>query len=407
MQKKYPGVFKTEHGDWAYRYTKVINGKTISRKRYTDDFGKPFKTAFQAHKARESSINKALLDSQNITNHKKSSQKRTMNDVFTEYCDKGRKGKAYATIRKQDSLWNVHLKERFGNKYVDGISVAEIVDYLSELYYEKGYAYSYVESFLKMFYLIFGQAYSRNYLDINTYNKLCVNKNSKIHMPKMKTDEDMEIVIFNREEMQAIDEYFCGTNAETAYMIGRYCGLRINECYGLKWCNVDLKNETILIDRQMQYENGVIKLVPIKTRKAKRTMFMAPPLKEYMTNLYEKKIQSEKNLAEQRKQNQIFIDDIDGASISSLELVNTLENGKRQTINSMKYHAGQIQEKLHIYFKYHFLRHTYGTALADRNTPVHILCNQMGHSNISVTQRYYITVSKSGVDILKNNLTYL
>ena len=47
------------------------------------------------------------------------------------------------------------------------------------------------------------------------------------------------------------------------------------------------------------------------------------------------------------------------------------ENGKRQTINSMKYHAEQIQEKLHIYFKYHFLRHTYGTALADRNTPVH------------------------------------
>ena len=163
MQKKYPGVFKTEHGDWAYRYTKVINGKTISRKRYTDDFGKPFKTAFQAHKARESSINKALLDSQNITNHKKSSQKRTMNDVFTEYCDKGRKGKAYATIRKQDSLWNVHLKERFGNKYVDGISVAEIIDYLSELYYEKGYSYRYVESFLNNTY---------QYYDINKQSDL-------------------------------------------------------------------------------------------------------------------------------------------------------------------------------------------------------------------------------------------
>ena len=59
------------------------------------------------------------------------------------------------------------------------------------------------------------------------------------------------------------------------------------------------------------------------------------------------------------------------------------ENGKRQTINSMKYHAEQIQEKLHIYFKYHFLRHTYGTALADRNTPVHILCNQMGHASVT------------------------
>ncbi len=397
------GVFQLENGNWGYRYSIKVDGELKTGRRTKDDSGNPFKTEKQAVKARNTAIAKEQMD----VKRKKPIQRKTFAAVFAEYCEKGRKGKAYATIRKQESLWNVHLKERFGNKYVDGISVAEIIDYLSELYYEKGYSYRYVESFLKMFYLILGQAYSRNYLDMDTYNKLCVNRDTKIHMPKMKTDEDMEIVIFSREEMQALDEYFCGTNAETAYMIGKYCGLRINECYGLKWCNVDLKNGTILIDRQMQYENEVIKLVPLKTRNAKRTMFMAPPHKEYMTNLYEKKIQSEKTLAEQREQNQIFIEDIDGASISSLELVNTLENGKRQTINSMKYHAEQIQEKLHIYFKYHFLRHTYGTALADRNTPVHILCNQMGHASVNVTQKYYIAVSKTGIETLKANLSTL
>ena len=56
------------------------------------------------------------------------------------------------------------------------------MDYLAELYYVDGLAFMYVESFLKMFYLIFGQAYSRNYLDVDIYNKLCVNKNTKIHM---------------------------------------------------------------------------------------------------------------------------------------------------------------------------------------------------------------------------------
>ena len=354
-ESNYVGVFKLPNGNWGYRVTWNENGKKRNRKRTKDEEGNQFTTQRKAAAARVREIEKIAKGRKK----EKIIQRKTFATVFAEYCEKGRKGKAYATIRKQESLWNVYLKERFGNKYVDGISVAEIIDYLSELYYEKGYSYRYVESFLKMFYLILGQAYSRNYLDMDTYNKLCVNRDTKIHMPKMKTDEDMEIVIFSREEMQALDEYFCGTNAETAYMIGKYCGLRINECYGLKWCNVDLKNGTILIDRQMQYENGVIKLVPLKTRNAKRTMFMAPPLKAYMTNLYEKKIQSEKTLAEQREQNQIFIEDIDGASISSLELVNTLENGKRQTINSMKYHAEQIQEKLHIYFKYHFLRHPY------------------------------------------------
>lgn len=68
-----------------------------------------------------------------------------------------------------------------------------------------------------MFYLIFGQAYSRNYLDVDTYNKLCLNKGTKISMPKLKTEDDTDIVAFSREELALLDEYFKGTNAETAY----------------------------------------------------------------------------------------------------------------------------------------------------------------------------------------------
>ena len=196
--------------------------------------------------------------------------RKTFKEVFEEYCEYGRNGKAYTTIKKQDSLWNNHLKDRFRSKYIDNITVAEIQDYLAELYYTEGKAYSYTESFLKMFYLIFGQAYSRNYLDIDTYNKLCINKDTKIHMPKQKIDEETDIVYFNKIEIQQLDNYFQGTNAETAYMLGKYCGVRINECYGLKWDKIDLENGIITIDRQMQYQEGLIKLVSLKTRNAKR-----------------------------------------------------------------------------------------------------------------------------------------
>ena len=76
-------------------------------------------------------------------------------------------------------------------------------------------------------------------------------------MPKMKTEDDTDIVAFSREELVLLDDYFKGTNAETAYLLGRYCGLRINEAFGLKWENVDLENGTIIIDRQMQYQDGL------------------------------------------------------------------------------------------------------------------------------------------------------
>lgn len=400
LKENLAGVYQLENGCWGFRYAINVNGKRREGKKTKDENGNPFKTEKQAFRARERAIIKAKTE-------KKPTKKiirKTVKEVFEEYCEFGRNGKAYTTIKKQDSLWNNHLKDRFGSKYIDDITVAEIQDYLAELYYIESKAYSYTESFLKMFYLIFGQAYSRNYLDIDTYNKLCINKDTKIHMPKLKIDEETDIVYFNREEMQQLDNYFQGTNAETAYMLGKYCGLRINECYGLKWDKIDLENGIITIDRQMQYQDGLIKLVPLKTRNAKRKIYMCSKLKRYFENLMQQQEQYKKELKAQRQQNQTFIQDMKGNMISSLGLVNSLPNGKIQTVNSMKYHSRTLQGGYHINFKYHYLRHTYGTTLATLNTPEHLLCNQMGHSNSAVTHKYYVAISEQGVEELLKNL---
>ena len=401
--KQENGVYQQENGYWAYRFSIVVNGERIIRRRVRDEQGQPFKTKRAAAKARTA----AIAMEQRKPTHEAAIPKKTVSEVYREYCEKGRSGKAYSTIRKQDSLWKNHIRDKFGTRYVGEISAGEIEDYLTELYCKEGRAYRYVEAFLKMFYLIFGQAYSRNYLDMDTYSKLCLNKGTKIHMPKKKTDEDDEIIAFSKEELEKLDGYFRGSNAETAYLLGRYCGLRINECYGLKWCNVDLSAGTILIDRQMQYQDGLIKLVPLKTRNAKRTIYMSEKLKVYFQKLAESRAAAEEALGAVRQQNQTLLTDLDGSTVSSLELVNSLPNGKIQTVNSMKYHSRTIKEKLGIGFKYHYLRHTYGTFMADHNTPAHLLCNQMGHASIQVTQKYYLAISKSGIDILQNNLRKL
>lgn len=403
MAQNDTGVTKLENGNWEYRFVMVVDGKKVTSRKRKDEQGNPLTTKRAAIKARQAAMKKAQLG---IT-HTAPTAKKTVAEVYREYCEKGRSGKAYATIRKQDSLWDNHLSARFGHRYIDDISVAEIVDYLTELYYTDGLAFKYVESFLKMFYLIFGQAYSRNYLDVDTYSKLCLNKGTKIHMPKMKTSEEDDIAIFTREELARMDEYFSGSNGETAYLLGKYCGLRINECYGIRWENINLEEGTILIDRQMQYQDGLIKLVSLKTRNAKRTVMMNDRLKVYFQKLSEDRAATAEIMSAVRQQNQTFIADLDGQTLSSLELVNSLPNGKIQTVNSMKYHSKTIKQKLGIEFKFHYLRHTYGTHMAELNTPPHLLCNQMGHGNIRVTQKYYIAVSQTGLDILKKNLNQI
>ena len=396
------GVFQLDNGKWAFRYTFTKNGKRSSRRSCKDEFGNPLNTKRAAIKARKSAV-----EAETLNQPLKPIIHKTVAEVFKEYREKGCSGKAYQTIKKQDSLWKNHIRDKFGKKYVDSITVAEVNDYLTQLYYVDGYAYKYTESFLKMFYLIFGQAYSRNYLSIDTYSKLCINKDTKIKMPNLKTDEDTEIVTFNREEIALLDEYFKGTNAETAYLLGKYCGLRISECYGLKWDNVNFRDNSISIDRQMQYQNGLIKLVSLKTRNAKRTVYMNKELKNHLKKKWQQAKSDAITFAAVREQKQRFIDDLDDSKISSTELVNCLPNGTIQTVNSFKYPSREIKSKLGIQFKYHYLRHTFGTRMAELNTPQHLLCSIMGHGNIHVTQQYYIAVSKRGIEILQNNLNQL
>ena len=89
--------------------------------------------------------------------------------------------------------------------------------------------------------------------------------------------------------------------------MGKCCGLRINECYGLKWENVDIERGTINIDRQMQYQEGVVKLVATKTRNSKRTIYLNDFMKAYFQKIADQKKEDEvpeselENLRERRK----------------------------------------------------------------------------------------------------------
>ena len=411
-KKSDTGVYQLKDGNWGFRFKVVVGGVPVYRKCSKDEFGNPFLNKRAAISGRERAIKAEKTQAGEKYIPRKevipaAGTAKTVEEVYNEYCEKGRKDRAYNTKRKQDSIWVNHLCARFGKRWIDDISTAEIQDYLSSLYYEDGFSFMYVESFLKMFYLIFGQAYSRGYLDTSVYNRLCTNRDTKIHMPKKKVDEDEDISIFTQEELTVMDAYFRGTNAETAYLLGRFCGLRINECYGLKWDQIDLEKGTIRIEQQMQYQNGLIKLVPLKTRNARRTVFMCEKLKEYFRGLKEQRDRISPEQAQVRQQNQRFIIDTNGEALSSLELVNCLPNGKIQTVNSMKYHSRTLKSEYGIEFKYHYLRHTYGMHLATLNTPAHILCNQMGHGKIETTKKYYITVSKNGINVLMNNLNQM
>jgi len=98
------GVFQLDNGLWAYRYTFTRNGKRYSKQSSKDEYGNPLRTRRDAVRARQ-----AAVDRQKDTSAPAPVVRKTFKEVYDEYCDKGRGGKAYTTILKQESLWKNHL----------------------------------------------------------------------------------------------------------------------------------------------------------------------------------------------------------------------------------------------------------------------------------------------------------
>lgn len=339
------GIYQLKNGCYAYRIVKMVNGKKFDSTRKKDADGNSFKTKAQARADRDRL--KVELDSMNIRKKKNM----TLGDVWEFYLQNGAQTKAYSTVKKQKSLWENHIGKKYGNRQITSFSVGEINDYIAGEYLKENRKYGYVVSFVKMFYLLFGTAQKYDFIDYDYYRKMCGQKELRIKMPDRKIgDKKEDVRVFTRSELEILDNTFLADdcNAKVAYALGRFAGLRISEAYGLKWDNVDFKKGTIYIDRQMQYEEGIWKLVHPKTNAGIRTIEMSKQLKKILLQRRNELKEMQSAHMDVLKQNETMLLDMDGKRISSLELVNSTPEGKMQTVNSMKYWSRKInEEELH------------------------------------------------------------
>lgn len=395
--KKRIGVFQLPDGTWGYR-ARIENKLDIRRTR--DRNGLIMKTAAAAEKERNWAIANELQRRRDKEAERYGLKPGTVEDVYEKCVIPESKKKAYGTVCKQRSLWKNHFRERWGQRDIKSLSSGEINLWLAELM-DDDYTFSYVEGFLRFFYVIIGAAYRHNYINRTQYSKLCEDKKARITMPceKPKTD----IVVYNKKEMQQLDEFFKCSTVETAYMLGKYCGLRINETFGLKWDHVCFEGGYIKIDRQQQYVNGILSLVKPKTKNAYRNVIMPQALINHLLLIKSELAAISPEEQRNRELRARRIVDIDGSVISATELVNCSIDGTLYTRNSFKYHARELKKR-GIEFRYHNLRHTYGSRMANAGIPQYLLLKMMGHGNIGVTQQYYLGVNDEGIDIIRKKL---
>lgn len=408
----YSGIKQLQNGNYEVRIqvkNKHLSINTIKRK---DDNGQPFKTKKAAADYRDAYIKSKQAPQQATV------KDCTLEDVYNFYMNNGAYDKAPSTIRKQESLWLNHIKPVFGDRSLSSFSSAEINNYLKELYYQgdkynpqANYSYKYVESFLKLFYLLFSTAYSADFISVEKYGKLILDKNTKIKMPKIQQEDlEDEVQVFDKIDLRDIETVFKRGNCYTAFLLGIYCGLRISEVFALTWSDYSILNKQITVNKQLLYQDGVWCLCPVKTLTAVRVIDLPPALNDYLHSNWSKFMeiqQKQKNgeLLGYRNYERV-IDKTKKPYVEcvGLDFINRKDNGELLTPNSIKYWSKIIKKELYIDFHFHSLRKTHATMMANLNTPVLELMTRLGHKKYDTTLKYYINENVLAKDKLKSNL---
>ena len=401
------GLTQLSNGNWSCRVhmKNPYTGKVINTAYRRDENNQPFKTRKQASDFRA----RMIVKINNPTVSESKPEDKTIGDLWQVYLNGKAKEKAKATVVRYTSLWNNHIKAKFENVKVNELTTAQIEDFLRDLYHS-GLSYAYVEGFTKFFWLVLGIAVDNNWIDYDKYLMMTQNPGTKIHMPpKVEDDEeeDNPVEIFELNEIEQLDNYFKDSNLYTAFLMGYYLGLRISECFGTMWTDINWREKTIRINKQLVYEDGCFCIKNPKTKAGTRTVDIPDVLLSHLKAKIRKARYTAAGLGAAYRNTEVCLDKRklgEPTSIVGGDFINRKPNGELLTNNSFKYHAKRIKETLGINFKYHSLRRTHITQLAAMITPVIEVMRRVGHTKYDTTMRFYVSVNEETKQRLIGNI---
>ena len=400
------GLFQLDNGNWGFRITVMQNGKRKDTTYHRDDNGNPFKTKTSARLAREQKSQELRQPKQ-----KAPFTDCTLGEMWNYYLEMVAPKKARSTVKKYASIWKNHVSKAFGSKNISDINVVDLELFLQELY-NHGYSWKYVESFLKLFYQLFGLAYKAEHIDPLRYTRMFLDKGTKLKMPTISQEDAEEyenIATYNSCEINQINKIFEGGNCYTAFLFGYYCGLRISETFGLMWSDYNWDTHTLTVCRQMTYEDGSFCLRPVKTLKSSREIDVPDVLHQHLIKFNRQHFRKTTEAYRNRKC-EIVLDKTKRDIVTKLQgadFINRKDNGELLTINSIKYYAKEIKKQTGIDFQYHSLRKTHLSYLAGKNVPAVEVMNRAGHKKFETTMKYYVNSTEESKKMLLDNINQI
>lgn len=197
-----------------------------------------------------------------------------------------------------------------------------------------------------------------------------------------------EVKALSREEQERFLNVLNEDRLGTAFLMLLGTGMRRGELLALTWQDIDLKNNTVTIKRDMVYtKNGLVFQEP-KTKKSKRIIplskTVAEALKRHKENMF-----AEGNY------------DTDKPVFCTTKGTYIIPRNFNRKYYKLRQKAGIENVNLHA------LRHTFATRLLEAGENIQVIQKLLGHSKISTTTDYShvsLEMEKKAIQKIDDNL---
>ena len=385
--------------DHSVRYQKIKNGKwraTIYLGKRPTDNGTKSNVTKQITESSEKALKdrvKEYIDYNGFQGKINFSKKKTVEELAREWFnieklppERGLKDKS---VERIDEVINNQIIPYFGKYELDKLDTNEInyvLKYLADgTLTKKGYYHSTLKKIKVYLNQMFKYAVSKRYCRENpvTYAVVPVNKNEQ------QTD-NIYCKTLTFDEIKKYSDAATATysNGKAMYRYGwglvfiMFSGLRVGEALALKWEDIDFEKGVVLINKSLSDnvknlrnpKNPNERITVIDTPKTKssiRNVVLNPSAIDALMNL--KKITNPENIEDRlvfvtAKNNSVEYEDLYRAHKNIL---------KRAGIKGKE---GAI----------HIHRHTYANILHEKNVDDSAIADELGHSSVEITRRYYI-----------------
>lgn len=299
----------------------------------------------------------------------------TVHEIFTQWNDYRLELRkiAPATHTRNINVFKRHYTE-FGKQKIKQVTKDDFIDFLERQisqYELTAKGFSNLKSITKG---LIKRAYRKKYIDYDGHEVINALDVSDKEFAR-KIHEDYEEV-FSEEEMQLFLDYLIKHDSvrDIPILLMFITGMRIGEVSTLKPCDIgEVSIKVRRTETTYKDENGKrivgVKDFP-KTLAGVRNIVVP---KEYLWVL-------ERIREISAGQEYVFVNEL----------------GRRVSSEKIRRHMDRVLKKLNIYHKSpHKIRKTYGTILLDYNVDQRFILEQMGHSNIKVSENYYHRNRKS------------